>query len=240
MALLVLFLGASALMSGVARGENAAGGTCSDESFPANDTWLGLGDEIFVGVDHTTPSEGHGPAYGVWTCYAVTGGEAQDQNTGVGTWDTNTSTTGRTVEVVQCPPGPGVETNCFYVLAPTGAELDVTPSINPPLSGAPGTGASVGAGPGTCIYLHGTATCATGEIAAVTVNEADLVPTVTPHVPTPPCVGVDNTCLPNGAAVRLFQDTANPTVEVRTIASPTPTAVDVDPSGMCVQVNSVC
>lgn len=73
----------------------------------------------------------------------------------------------------------------------------------------------------------------------MTINEADLIPSVTQHYPAP-CTGVGGTCLvPDGGTVRIFDDTANPTVFVEAPVLRQP--VDVAPtSGMCVHVNATC
>ena len=122
----------------------------------------------------------------------------------------------------------------------TGAEVDPTTGTNSLGGATAGTGGRAGIGSGTCTWVNGTKSCPLGGItvADVTVHESDLVPVVNTYTPTPPCTGINNTCLPVGATVEVFDDTSNPTVSVQTPTSATPTTANAP--RQCVHVNAIC
>lgn len=228
-------LGAAALFFGM--GAANAAYPCNDDSAP-QDTTVNVNNQTFVGVD-TNLTTGSPTTPWVWACAAATGGEG-NQRFVVVTANPSSPTTGYTVQAGGCtgvvggdPYGPG----CTYLLKSTGADVG-NPATSLTTSGSR-PNASAGLGSGTCTYANGTPTCPVGgfTIAGVTVNEADLIPTVTPYTPTPPCTGINNTCIPVGATVEVGQDTSNPAIRVATLAA-TPTDVDTGPQ--CVQVNATC
>lgn len=122
----------------------------------------------------------------------------------------------------------------------TGVEVSPATSLNSLGGATPGTGGSAGLGSGTCTWVNGTTSCPLGGItvADVTVHESDLVPVVTTYPASPPCTGINNTCVPVGATVEVFDDTSNPTVSVKTPTSSTPTTANAP--RQCVQVNATC
>lgn len=230
---LAVMVGAAILVMGGGSAAHANSAPCSNEPYPIEDTYVFGGSQTYVGLDHTASS-----AYGIWACVAITGGEANDYNTGVGVHEGNPSSTGKYVEVITCDPGPGLS-YCSYVLAPTGVEAgSVTVTPNAPGGTTPGTGVVAGGASGTCATVDGTVICHPGAtIAAVTVNEGDL-PTVTPTTTTSPpaCTGINNEC--PGATVRVFNDTTSPTADVN--LGITGLTVNVMSTPQCLQVNSVC
>jgi hypothetical protein len=238
LAVLLVFalLAAIALLVGAGRAE--AGWPCNDQA-PPQDTNVNVNNTTYVGVDVApnlvAPAPGDYPH--AWACVALTGGEANQS--WVNVWLTPSGTPGYTADSEGCFV---VALGCTTVLGPTGAYVaNPTTTTNAPLSGPAGSGASAGTGTGTCAYANGTSNCPAGvTIAGITVNEADLVPSVTTHTPAPPCTGVNNTCLPVGGTVRVLNDTSRPTLSVTTGATGSTTNLDAAPTGVCVQVNAGC
>lgn len=230
----------------VGAGKAHAAWPCRDQP-PPQDTTVNINNDTYAGVDVYNTGSTSG-AHGFWVCVAPTGGEPNQKVVLVTVEDPGTNPApGATVNVGACgltglSPSPHpwmAPCGANYTLAPTGAEVG-TPATSLTTSGSRPSG-SVGTGTGTCVYANSpSGTCPSGvKVAGITVNEADLIPSVTPSTPTPPCTGINNTCIPLGATVRIFQDTSNPTATVETAATPA-TNVEVAPSGTCVQVNATC
>ena len=225
-------LGAIALMTGAGRAD--AGWPCNDQS-PPQDTSASINNDTYVGIDLAPNLVGASPGdypHG-WICVAPTGGEANQS--WVNWWLTPGAHPGYTATSDSCltivVPG------CRAVLGSTGAYVNPVTGNDLPADGDSTTSASAGVGGGTCVSANGTGHCPSGvTVAGVTINEADLVPVATTITPTPPCSGVNNTCLPTGVKVAVFDDTANPTLSVHTVTGTTP----VDVPRQCVQVNASC
>jgi hypothetical protein len=200
-----------------------------------SDTPVGAPSNLAGGFVHARVS----PAgWGVTWCLSDPGVAVQANCTdavGVSLGDPNTSNTGKTVGGSVTANGIGATIN------QTGAEVgNPSTTTNAPFGGAAGTGGTLATGSGTCVYANGSPVCPVGGglfVGGVTVNEADLVPSVTPSTPSsPPCTGVNNTCLPIGATVRILQDGSSPVVDARPLGVP----VTNDPGPQCVQVNATC
>jgi len=229
LALLSTLLGAAALFFGL----GAAEATTPCTNTPGNDATLDAFGLASAGVS----TESTTSFTNVWVCATPPGTSTEANVT-----DPNSGTPGKVVYSRHCDSHL---TTCTTLVNWTGAEVGVpSTSTNAPLNGTTaGSGGSLGSGPGTCAYVNSsTPICPLGGItvAGVTVNEADLVPVVTPITPTPPCTGVNNTCVPAGGTVRIFQDRTAPTVSATTGVTGGTNTVDAYSTLNCVQVNASC
>lgn len=199
-----VFLSAAALVIGAGA---ASAGRCDDEPAPG-DVWVNVSNEVIVGVDpFVTPG-----GINLWVCEHVSAAPATWRDVTVGVWDPNTSTPGQTVDVYACDAA-----TCGYVVAPTGAEVELVPVIEPPTDADGVTGATVGAGPSTCVYVASTTpSCSSLAVASVIVAEGDVVPGV------------------SGTTVCVGRDTANPTVAINVLGSQTTNDIGVGGGPRCL------
>lgn len=167
---------------------------------------------VFAQLDtgaSTSPTQG-----GFWLCVIP-----PEQGVGVGVRDLQ-PTPGVQVGAESC----GTLTTshpdrCVGPRRATGAEVDPVTALEPPNDGNGRTGATVGAGPNTCVYADSwTPTTCTGPltVASVTIAEGDVVPGV------------------GGTAVCVGRDAANPTVSVNVIGSQTTNDIGVAGGPRCV------
>lgn len=181
LALLTALLGA-AFFFGIGAANAAPASPCHDGPWPIPDFQITTGTgpfSTYAGTDIFTNGP-FGPN-GAWVCFSPTGGEPE-QSFVVATADAGDPTSGpagATVMAGHCSPapvGPPGGWACNYIAGPTGATVDPTTSANQPYDSTTGTGGSVGAGSGTCVYVNGSPTpeCQPGfEVAGLTVNEGD-------------------------------------------------------------------
>jgi hypothetical protein len=222
---LSVLLGAAALVMGAG---SAGADTCGTTNGTLGDATVYVPGVVAADLDSNTSRPGF------YLCVVPPG-----QGLGVGVADASTGAVGYQVDFLAC----GSLTPGCRGFEDTGAEVEPDVDTNTPLNGTTaGSGATAGSGPSTCTYVNGVATCPLGgvTVAGVTVNEADLVPQVTPVTPTPPCTGVNNTCVPAGGTVRIFQDRTAPTGSVTTGVTGGTNTVDAYSTLNCVQVNASC
>jgi hypothetical protein len=210
-ATLTTLAGAASLVAGVGRAD-ARSYPCSETDFP-EDIWVESSGATYVGVDPVTHNDPANGPNGAWVCFAATGGEAHQNYVAVMAHQprAGNSSPGVGVDIQGCGPfvphlssEQGYWPSCgtTYVLAPTGAEVAPTTSLDPPNDTNGVTGAAVGVGSDTCVYVNSTtpASCpVSGNLVGVAVAQDDVRP-------VPGKTAID----PNASSPKLVTVTAGP------------------------------
>lgn len=205
----------------------------------------------FVGLSYETPPGGTGPSW-VAACYSTTpNGSSSPETAGgfVRVWNplsagklhteclgdrTTSQTAAVDCNIVVTPTDPSAAPGTTATgsakvgatgpvnVGQTGAEVNPTTTTNTPLSGAAGTGGSLGTGTGTCTWINGSRDCPGAlTVGGVTVNEGDA--SVGPHTAPGGCLTVGGGCVtsvPSGVGVDAFEgDPTNDTLTVEVLGT---------------------